>query len=118
MMDPEKKKRLEAAYLEKQLQHQEKDEALEEELEARAAAIRENGKENNRISSYSKRFYTAIVIVFVVLIGLGIGAYHAIKMLGEPACRTHCCDGTCSPSTGSGTCSYHGGVCEKKAGKK
>ena len=25
-------------------------------------------------------------------------------------CKTRCCDGTCSPSEGRGTCSFHGGV--------
>lgn len=121
MMDPEKRKQLEAAYIEKQLKQNEKtarDEALEDELDAQAAAIKEKGREEKRVSPYSKRFYTAVGIAVAVLVVLGIIAVRTIKSFSDPACRTHCCDGTCSPSTGPGTCSYHGGVCEKKAGKK
>lgn len=120
MMDPEKKKQLEAAYIERQLKQSEKtarDEALEDDLEAQAAAIKAKGREERRVSPYSKRFYWAVAIAVAVLVGLGVIAYRTIKSLGEPACRTHCCDGTCSPSTGPGTCSYHGGVCDPRSVK-
>ena len=121
MMDPEKKKQLEAAYIERQLkrtERDERDEALEDELDAQAAAVRANGREETRMSPYSKRFYMAVVIAVAVLIGLGVIAYRTVKSLGAPTCRTHCCDGTCSSSTGPGTCSYHGGVCDPGAAGK
>lgn len=113
-----KKKQLEAAYIEKQLKRTERDDALEDELAAQASAVRANGREETRMSPYSKRFYTAVVIAVAVLIGLGVIAYRTVKLLGAPACRTHCCDGTCSSSTGPGTCSYHGGVCDPGAAGK
>lgn len=33
---------------------------------------------------------------------------------GDDDCITCCCDGTCSDSTGSGTCSHHDGVCDEE----
>ena len=58
-----------------------------------------------------KRKPTRILgIVFIAII-LGALIYLVAYKLDGSICRTKCCDGTCSPSTGQGTCSYHGGIC-------
>ena len=54
-----------------------------------------------------------VLILFVVIAVLSGAALYFFVFSGE-TCRTKCCDGTCSPSVGQGTCSYHGGICNDK----
>lgn len=124
--DENKLNELRAAALEKELRKKEKDEAnaelmasVESEgLELYSHRMMQETAHENDAGSVSRRGGSAIkTFIFFLVLAIGAGiAFFTIKSGSDGGseeskiCKTRCCDGTCSPSEGSGTCSYHGGI--------
>ena len=66
--------------------------------------------EKQKPARYSKGL---AIFLFFAIAAILAGVLYFLVFAGE-SCRTKCCDGTCSPSVGQGTCSYHGGICNDK----
>ncbi len=124
--DENKLNELRAAALEKELQKKEKDESNDqliasvegEALELNSHRMMQETAHENDPGSVSRR-ESRVIMKFLVflLIAIAAGVAIFIAKTGSDGsdekstiCKTRCCDGTCSPSEGSGTCSYHGGI--------
>lgn len=49
-----------------------------------------------------------LLVGAIIIAAIGAGGYQGVKSLHIG--QTECCDGSWSPSKGSGTCSHHGGI--------
>jgi hypothetical protein len=76
----------------------------------RAIRVQRSGGEDAYRANLRKerRFYTVLAIVILVICA-GLYLQHHSVVLPGPTINTPCRDGWVSHSTGSGTCSYHGG---------
>lgn len=112
----EKLNQLRTVALEKELRKPKKEDIINDammmEVDAKADELAHSDKPGKTSSEVRK--YRRKVLVFLLFLLAGLGTAGYLVYYNVFACRTHCCDGTCSPSTGPGTCSYHGGVCQGK----
>ena len=108
---------LRANALEMELRKPKRDNGMDAEIEYQADALAHDDRPRSASMMKSANLIVFIIIgIVIAIMGLVIflmfgssGTSHDSNS-DKNICRTQCNDGTCSPSTGPGTCSYHGGI--------
>ncbi len=118
MSNEEKMNELRAVALEKELRKKKKidleGEAMEAEIEYQADALAHSDAPSSSLRRGGGKKIAILALIVTLIIGIGYfvfsGSHPKSDNEDGEICRTPCNDGTCSPSVGPGTCSYHGGI--------
>lgn len=91
--------------------------AIHDELDIRADALVHEERPGTAVTRSFGHIKIILFIIAAAIVGIILfiifnssGGDDSNQEKDNNICKTRCNDGTCSPSTGPGTCSYHGGI--------